>query len=513
MKNIREIIKYSEAIKSHREIARITGVSRPTVAEYIRSFYSSSLTIEQVNKLSDSELLSKLSVRAPSPENDRLLRLTGNFTEYIRRLKQVGMTLQILWEEYTAQDPEPYSYSRFCEIFQEHRKEESVTMHIEHKYGDRAFFDFTGKKLRVYDRETGEEREVEVFVGILGASQLTYVEAVESQKIPDVIVATEKAFHYFGGTPNAAVFDCLKSVITKGDKYEPITNTKFDHFLDHYGTINLPARPLHPRDKALVEGVVRIIYTRIYTKLQDQTFFSLKELNKEIRLQLEDHNNTPLTNMGLSRRELFEQNEKETLHSLPKIHYEIPDFAFATVQINYHVYFGQDKHYYSVPFNLRRKKVKIVAGANAVEIHHDGQRVATHLRKRSFGYSTTADHMPSHHRFLAEMNPERLMKRAADKSPVIADFVAAILRKKPYPEQGYKSALGVIDLTKKYPVERVVKACERAMYYDSINYQSIKEILNKQLDAVTDYKETDLPGLTGEHENLRGSEYYEGVSL
>lgn len=512
MKKIREIVKYSEVIKSQREIARITGVSRPTVVEYINAFRSSGLTTEQVSEMSDSDLISGLNGNAPSSENDRMKRLTGNFAEYIRRLKTVGMTQQILWEEYTATDPEPYSYSRFCEIFQKHRKEDPVTMHIEHKYGDRAFFDYTGKKLRVYDRETGEEREVEVFLGILGASQLTYVEAVDSQKIPDTIGATENAFRYFGGTPNAAVFDCLKSVVTKGDKYEPITNTKFDHFLDHYGTINLPARPLHPRDKALVEGVVKIIYTRIYTKLQDQTFFSIQDLNKEIRRHLEEHNNTPLTNMGISRRELFEQNEKETLHPLPKMHYEIPDFAFVTVQINYHVYFGHDKHYYSVPFNLRRKKVRIVAGANTVEIYHDGQRVATHLRRRFFGYSTTADHMPSHHRFLAEMNPERLMKWAGDKSPVIADFVSAILLKKPYPEQGYKSALGVIDLTKKYPVERVTKACERALYFDSINYQSVKEILNKGLDDVLDYKENDLPGLAGEHENIRGSEYYEGVS-
>ena len=191
--------------------------------------------------------------------------------------------------------------------------------------------------------------------------------------------------------------------------------------------------------------------------------------------------------------------------------YELHDFAVATVQLNYHVWFGQDKHYYSVPFNLRRKKVKIVAGAKTVEVYHDGLRVATHLRKRSYGYSTIPDHMPSHHRFLAEMNPERLMKWAGDKSPIIADFVSAILKKKPYPEQGYKSALGVIDLTKKYPVDRVIKACERAFHFNSINYQSVKEILKKGLDKIVDYEQEDLPGLIEDHENIRGSEYYEGV--
>lgn len=512
MKKIREIIKYSEAIKSRRKIASLTGVSRPTVAEYIQAYHSSGLTVGQISEMSDSELIERMSVTAPTPENDRTRRLTNRFTEYNRRLKMVGMTLQILWEEYTAEDPAPYSYSRFCEIYQEHRKQDSVTMHIEHKYGDRAFFDYAGKKLKIYDRETGEGHEVEVFVGILGASQLTYVEAVESQKIPDTIGATENAFRYFEGTPNASVFDCLKSVVTKGDRYEPITNARFDHFLEHYGTINMPARPLHPRDKALVEGAVRIIYTRIYTKLHDQKFFSIRELSKEILRRLEDHNNTPLTNMDISRRELFEQNEKEALRPLPATRYEIHDFAFATVQLNYHVYFGEDKHYYSVPFHLRRKKVKIVAGKNTVEIHHDGLRVATHLRKRSFGYSTTADHMPSHHRFLAEMNPERLLKWAGDKSPVIAGFVAAILQSKPYPEQGYKSALGVIDLTKKFPVHRVTKACERAIYFKCINYQSVKEILKKGLDQLDDYGQADLPGLVGEHENIRGAEYYEGAS-
>lgn len=512
MKKVREIIQYSDAIGSQRKIARLTGVSRPTVAEYIQAFQSSGLTVRQTGEMSDSELIEKLSVSTPIPENNRMQRLTDRFPEYGRRLKMVGMTLQILWDEYRAEDPAPYSYSRFCEVFQNYRKEESVTMHIEHKYGDRAFFDFAGKKLKVYNKETGEEKEVEVFIGILGGSQLTYVEAVESQKIPDTIGVTENAFHYFGGTPNASVFDCLKSVVTKGDKYEPITNPKFDHFLDHYGTINLPARPLHPRDKALVEGAVRIVYTRIYTKLHDQKFFSIKELNQEIRRHLEVHNDTPLTNLGISRRELFEQHERTILHRLPQIRYETHDFAVATVQLNYHVWFGLDKHYYSVPFNLRRKKVKIVAGTNTVEVYHDGLRVATHLRKRSYGYTTMPDHMPSHHRFLAEMNPERLMKWAEDKSPVIADFVSAILKKKPYPEQGYKSALGVIDLTKKYPVDRVTKACERAIYFNSINYQSVKEILKKGLDKIVDYKEDDLPGLIEDHENIRGSEYYEGVS-
>jgi hypothetical protein len=289
-----------------------------------------------------------------------------------------------------------------------------------------------------------------VFVGILGASQLTYVEAVESQKIPDTIGATENAFRYFGGTTDAVVFDCLKAVVTTGDRYEPKTNPQFDHFLEHYGPVNLPARPLHPRDKALVEGVVKIIYTRVYTEINKQKFFSLKELNNAILILLEKHNKTLLTNMGISRRDLFESNERKTLHPLPAARYELREFSTATVQINYHVFFSQDKHYYSVPYNLRKKKVRIIAGNNTVEIYHDGIRVATHLRKRAYGYTTKPEHMPSQHRFLNEMNPEKLIQWAEDKSPTIKEFVVALLETKPYPEQAYKASIGVIELTKKY---------------------------------------------------------------
>lgn len=513
MKKIRDIVRFSGVVKSQREISRLTGVSRPAVSQYIRSIRKAELSPTELDGLSDSELLGRLESDAPAPESERLHKLKEQFPEYVKRLKKVGMTLQILWEEYKGEHSDPYSYSRFCEIFQEYRKDDPVSMHIEHKYGDRAFFDYAGQKLKIYDKETGEAREVQVFAGILGASQLTYVEAVESQKTPDTIAATENAFRYFGGTTAAVVFDCLKAVVTTGDRYEPKTNPQFDHFLEHYGPVNLPARPIHPRDKALVEGVIKIIYTRIYTEINKQKFFSLKDLNRAILDLLDKHNNTPLTNMGISRRDLFETNEKQTLHSLPLVRYEFRDFAKATVQINYHVFFSQDKHYYSVPFNLRRKKVRIIAGTNTVEIYQDGIRVATHFRKRAYGYTTKPEHMPSQHRFLNEMNPEKLMRWAEEKSPVIKDFVAALLKRKPYPEQAYKASIGVIELTKKYSVSRVADACRRSIHYNSISYQSVKEILRQGLDQHDDYSDEASPSLFPEHENIRGSDYYAGGSL
>lgn len=126
------------------------------------------------------------------------------------------------------------------------------TMHIEHKAGDKVYVDFTGSKLPLLDPATGVLREVEVFVAILGASQLTYVEAVESQKAEDFITCCENALHYFGGSPQAIVPDNLKSAVIKHNRFEPTLNDNFDRFADHYNMTVLPARARKPRDKSLV---------------------------------------------------------------------------------------------------------------------------------------------------------------------------------------------------------------------------------------------------------------------
>lgn len=89
--------------------------------------------------------------------------------------------------------------------------------------GAKMYIDFAGSKLQVTEYD-GTVRDVEVFVAILCCSQLTYVEAVESQRKEDLIKATENTLHYFGGVPQAIVPDNLKSAVTKGSKYEAVLN-------------------------------------------------------------------------------------------------------------------------------------------------------------------------------------------------------------------------------------------------------------------------------------------------
>jgi len=506
MSKIREILRLLEMKLSYRKVAEALNISRKVVSDISKKAMYLGICHSMIIDLQDDILTELLGFdNSKEPENQNKLR---DFFPYVyKELKRPGVTLQILWEEYLNIEPEGYKYSRFCHYFGLWKKEKEVTMHLEHKSGDKMFVDFTGKKLIIMDRNTGETKEVEVFVSILGASQLTYVEATHSQKKQEFIKANENAFIYFGGVTNAIVPDCLKSAVTKGDKYEPDINPEYADFARHYNTVVLPARPYRPKDKALVENAVGIIYTRIFAPLRNWTFYSLKELNQTIRGLLESHNNKAMQKLKKSRRELFEELEKDYLKPLPSECYQIKKFAQATVQLNYHVYLNEDKHYYSVPYRFKGKKVLIIYTIETVEIFYKNERLTLYKRDYTNNrYTTNKEHMPSHHKFVAEWNPQRIENWANRIGVNVREMVLRIMQRNAHPEQGYKAALGVIQLAKKYNNERVNAACKRALTFNNFSYKAVKNILEKNLDKVNE-NPNNQP-LLFSHENIRGEKYY-----
>ena len=110
------------------------------------------------------------------------------------------------------------------------------------------FLDYAGDKVRVVDRETGEIREAEIFVAVLGASSYAYAEAQESQDLASFIGGHVRAFAFFGGVPQLIVPDNLKSGVRHADRYEPSLNRTYAEMANHYGCAVLPARPKKPRD-------------------------------------------------------------------------------------------------------------------------------------------------------------------------------------------------------------------------------------------------------------------------
>ena len=258
----------------------------------------------------------------------------------------------------------------------------------------------------------------------------------------------------------------------------------------------------------MVEGVIKILYTRIYTKLRDQIFFDLPSLNKAILKELEKHNKTKFSARDYSRKDLYDEIEVDKLSLLPQERYEIKQQAIVTVMLNGHVLLSQDKHYYSVPYQYIRKKVKLIYSSKSVEIYYKYNRIAVHTRIKSpHNYTTIKEHMASTHQFMTDWTPARFINWGASIDQDVKQLIINILEKKHHPEQAYRSCMGVLSLAKKVGNERLKNACTRALEYGIYNYKIVQNILEKGLDTIQDEENqnTDLPS----HKNIRGKNYYQ----
>ena len=503
---IKQMLRLYTKGKSKSYISENLGVSRNTIAKYISIFDTTGLSYCMLKKMTDIELISLFepSIKELSPRREHLQEEFKSLDKY---LKKPGSTRLNYWEDYCTRNPDAYSYSRFCRSFSNWLKRTNPSLHIEHKAGDKMYIDFTGKKLQIVDKVTGEIKPVEVFVSVLGCSQMTYVEAVMSQKKEDFIQCVENSMWFYDGVPEAIVPDNLRSAVKKADRYEPQLNETFEDFALHYQTHVLPARVRKPKDKSLVEGAVKIIYHRIYRHLRKKVFYSLQELNKEILDLLQIYNTINFRGKDYSRNDVFVDLEKHYLLPLPKEKYEIRKYALGTVHKNCHVYLSADKHYYSVPYQYIGKKIKIKYTTNSVWIYHNYEEIAIHTRdKTRYGYTTIKEHLPSSHQYITDWNPKYFIEWAEAIGPKTSELIQHILNRKRYPEQNYKSSMGVLYLEKKVGQDRLENACSRALDYKIFNYNIVKRILVKKLDLMDDKQlEVNLP----HHNNIRGNNYYQ----
>jgi len=507
MSKVRKVIVLHHQGRSKSFISKYLQLSRNTVKKYLNLYRLLNLDIEKVTNKSDAELEDLFSSNHQPELSPKLQALYDFFPYMERELKKTGITKQLMWEEYLKQNPDGLRSSQFMDRYMIWSKKVNPVMHMEHKAGDKMFIDYAGKTLSIVDKDTGVVTDVQFFVAILGASQYTYAEASPSQKKEDFIKSVENALQFYGGVPAAIVPDNLKSAVIKSSKYEPTINETFLDFAEHYETTILPARAYKPRDKSLAEGAVRILYQRIYTSLRNEIFHSIDDLNQSIWDELDIHNNKKLTGRQISRLQLFNDVDKQELTPLPIKCYEIKYQSMATVTQNGHVQLSKDKHYYSVPCQYIRKKVKIMYTSEMVEIYHKYNRIALHKRNlRPYNYTTITEHLASAHKFITEWSPQRFINWGASISESVKEFITRLLEQKQHPEQAYKSCMGVLSFAKKVEKERLSAACKRAIDYNIYNYKIIQTILQKGLDSIEQDSENE--NIIPNHHNIRGNNYY-----
>lgn len=506
MSKVRQVLKLYSQKMGKKKIGERLGMSKNTVRHYIAAFHAMKTTLEDLSKLSDTELNKRFHPPQEAIVDDKLKQLHTFFPEMQKQLRKRGMTIARQYRQFAFAHPDTYRETAFYKYYRLWCKRVNPSMHIEHIAGDKMYVDFAGGTLPYVDTETGEVKEAQVFVGILGWSQYAYVEAMVNQTVPEFIAGCEHALQYCGGVPLAVVPDNLKSAVFKANKYEPILNENFRSFADHYGFTILPARSRKPQDKAHVENMVKIVYQNIYTDLPEHQLLSLSQLNQAIRVQLAVLNNQVLTDKDCSRRDLLAM-EQSTLHPLPATIYEIRKIKQVTVMKNYHVLLTEDHHYYSVPYELIGKKLSMQYTRSVVELYLNYELVATHQRLRSpHNYTTEQAHMPAEHRYVNEWSPGYFLEKARAIDPVVELYIGQILAKKQHPEQAYKSCQGILSFAKRVGNQRLINACKRGHQIGYYNYRMIDDILKKNMDQ---YEDEGQPEQMPPHENIRGGDYYQ----
>jgi transposase len=317
MRQVREVLRLKHVCgQSGHRIATAVGISRYTVAEYLRRATVVGITWPVPPELDDAALERMLFTPPGFIVVAEKLRPQPDWAHIHSELRRPNVTLLLLWQEYRAGQPDGYGYSRFCDLYAAWRSRLSPTMRQSHPAGERLFVDYAGQTVDVIDPLTGEVRAAHIFVAALGASNLTYAEARWSEGLADWLGCHVNAFAFFGGVPRQLVCDNLKAGVITSSRYEPGINRSYQDLATHYGTAVVPTRVRKPRDKAKVEVAVQVVQRWVLARLRHRQFFSLVTLNAAIRELTDQLNDRPMRHLGVSRRALFDSGERDALREL-----------------------------------------------------------------------------------------------------------------------------------------------------------------------------------------------------
>lgn len=504
VKQISEILRLRWELRhSYREIADSVNCGSSSVGDCLQRFVASGIGWPLPEGFSESELESRLYPPIISTTRGK----SFPDWDYIHReLKKKSVTKMLLWLEYKQNNPDGFQYTQFCIHYKEWLKITDVVFHNHHAAGEKVFIDYAGQTIPIWDTATGECREAQIFLGVLGASNYTYVEATWTQTTTDWLASNKRMFTAFGGVAAIWVPDNLKSAVTTACRYDPIINAAYYSMAKHYDASVIPARARKPRDKAKAEAGVLHAERRILAKFRNRKFFSLDELNAAIAEELVGVNSEKFQKMEGSRLSLFESIDRPALRPLPTHEFAISEYKLARVNINYHIQL--DRHFYSVPYTYVQKEVMIRYTDFKVEISCKGEVIASHLRRYNSGYTTLDEHMPTKHKAHVKWTPERMIRWVGEAGPSTTKVAEQIVKSRRHPEESFNTILGMIRIGENHGKDRLEGACTRALEINAVNYRSVKNILNAGLDKSFKAKTTKEESPPINHENIRGPEYY-----
>lgn len=493
---------------SARQIGEQAEMSHNTVSRYRDRLRELNLNWLQVKALSATELDAML--------NPGKARARGAFAEpdwsYIHReLARTGVTLTLLHREYEQTVVEGAMSERtFGRRYGEYVGSLRLSMRQPRLPGHHLFVDYSGKRPCITDPATGAQRPVELWVSCVGVSRKAFAYASLSQKLPDFIEAHVLALEYYGALAEVLTPDNLKAAVVSVSWREGhIINPSYLAFADHYDLLVLPTGPRKPKQKAAVENTVRLMQRWVLGVLRDRTFYSLAELNTEIRRLVEAFNDKPMKGVDKrSRNQLFDEVDLPVMRPLPQQRYIYADWKIGVkVAKDYHVSF--EGNWYSVPFRLVDARVEICARHDTIEIYQGGRQVATHGRRHDKGQiMTKPDHQTPQHRAFAEGGYGQISGWAEAVGEKVVEFVRRHLERATggATVNAFRS---LKQLKRQFGAYRLNLACNRALKMGAISTQTLQSMLVRGLeDKPLSDEVAPAPSSVPAHENVRGAANY-----
>ena len=375
--------------RSLREIATALGCSRRLVRE-----------------IRDGERLTHQTAASPDP----LWMAQLEWPVIIHELG-LGHPMKFIWEERAKTlISYPNFWKQFYRKFPQYR-EASITAR-EFEAGERVEVDYAGDPIEWYEIKTGEIHKAYVFVAGLGFSQLLFAWAAEDMKSRNWLGCHRRMYEWYGGVPHVTVPDCLKTGVVKCHLYDPDLNEDYAYLAAHFSTAVVPARVRRPRDKAIVEGLVKILSRYFRFRCRRSRFTSIAEINRALMVCVERINEQTHRRFGVSRRERFEKIERAALKALPSAQYDGGEWKVAKLHPD--CYVAVDGDYYSAPHIHRHKKLRIKLTEHQIEIFLNLERLAIHPRcRQKVGQRIRIlEHFPANSIAFYEATPQKLLSQS-----------------------------------------------------------------------------------------------------
>ncbi len=508
MSQIKQLLLLKKNGVSNRKAAAIIGINKEMVNNYMSKVNADELGIDGLLKLDDPVLEHRLKGGNPAYADERFETFKMLLPYLQEEMKRKHVTLRLLWEEYRADHPDShYSLTQFRYHYNQNaeaKKESPSTILADMRTGgEKLFLDFAGDTMGYIDMETGEIVQCQAFVATLPASDYGFVLFVPSQRTEDFVYAIVRCLKHLGGVPKMLVLDNLKAAVVKTDRYEPSLNRVMEDMANHYGTVVVPARPVHSKDKSNVEGDVRLVYMRVFAELRNEVFYSIDELNRAAALKMKAHNQKRMQKHPYTREERFLAIDKPNLMPLPDRDFEIVSYTDLKVSSNCCVYLGRDQHYYTVPYRHISKTAHVAYTRTLVKIYVEGELAATHQRDHGKGkYTIVEQHLASKSQEYRGPCASTYIERAERAMDILGEVVRHIFYASNMPpETHYRTCEGPLSLQRGSDPAIFRTACETALKLERCNYRFIRSLVESKCAGVTPVPFLPAPP---EHGNIRG---------